>query len=162
MAEQGKVEGRKVLITGMSVKGGDLPNGFQVYTNVMLDYNGVSEDDLMALASEGSSVRVKAQAKMRKWSTTELLKYGVKGVEGLTAEVKTELKYIEPFTFDVETDFEKAETGPRDPVTTATRALGKMTDVQKIAFFRECGFEEQADVLQEKIDGEREETGETD
>lgn len=155
MAEQGKVLENKVTVTGMSVKGGELADGFQAYTNVTFDFTGVETDELIALNCEGSSIRVKAQAQMRKWTQAQLLKVGVQGIEGLTAEIKEALADITPHVFIVDTDFEKADRGPQDPVKTATRQLGKMDTAQKITFLRNCGFTDEADKLQASLDEEQ-------
>ena len=80
MSEQVKAKDNKVLVKCVSVKGGDLPNGFQVYVNLEFDYTGMTLEQLQGLCSEGSSVRVKAQGQLRKYSTADLLKHGVPGV----------------------------------------------------------------------------------
>ena len=126
MADQAKVLNKVVSVTGMSVAGGDLPKNFQVYTNVKFDFTGVPEDDLIEYNCAGSSIRVKAQAKMRKWTTAELLKHGIQSPEGYDADAKIAIKDKPYFTFIVDTDFEKEETGPRDPVKTAQSAFKKM------------------------------------
>lgn len=131
MSEQVKAKDNKVLVKCVSVKGGDLPNGFQVYVNLEFDYTGISIEDLQGLCSEGSSIRVKAQAQLRKYTTADLLKHGVQAVEGLTKEIKDQLAIREPIKFTVDTDFESETGGPRDPVKTGTSAYKKMDIDQK-------------------------------
>ena len=158
MADQAKAINKCVTVIGMSVKGGALAEGFQAYTNVTFDYTGVSEEELQGLLSEGSSIRVKAQGQMRKWSQAKLLTIGVRGVAGLTQEIKDALADVKPHVFIVTDDFEKADTtGPRDPVSTANRQLTKMDADQKIAFLRENNFHEQADIEQAKLDALKDE-----
>ena len=66
MSTQIRIE-NSVKITRMSVAGADLklPKDHKYFVNLELDYTDVSREDLMDLASGGSSVRVKAQAKLR-------------------------------------------------------------------------------------------------
>lgn len=141
MATQSRIE-NIVKIHKMSVAGGDLslPKGHKYFVNLALDYDSVSREMLMELASEGSSIRVKAQAKLRKME-------GKLKELGVVAESASELDedalgWIE---FRVETDFEREAAGPRDPQKTATSAYGKMTEEQKAAFIAEtlgCSVEE--------------------
>jgi len=131
MSEQAKAQDNKVLVKYVSVKGGDLPAGFQVYVNLEFDYTGLTIVDLQGLASEGSSIRVKAQAQLRKWSTTDLLKHGIQSTEGLKKDIKDQLDSRKPISFNVDADFEKETGGPRDPVKTGTSAYKKMDIDQK-------------------------------
>lgn len=111
----GKYEG-SVVIEKMSVKGGDLPNGFQVYLDVTLDFTGVDPVDVAETACGGQSLRVILQGDLRKESTATLKKYAE---EGLTVKVETLINR------------ERAE---RDPQKQAASAYEKMDREQKIAF----------------------------
>lgn len=124
MAKQ-TLEGKVVTITCMSVAGGDLnlPKGHKYFVNLELDYSNVTEEEAIQLASEGSSVRVKAQAKLRA--------LGDKGLENggaVVAESASEVKAedLGTFSFDVSTDFESERGGPRDPEKQAASAFKKM------------------------------------
>jgi len=131
MAEQRVRKDSKVVeILKMSVAGAalSLDEGFKYFVNLRLNYDGLTETELMGLASEGSSVRVKAQAKLRK-DEALLKEHGV--VEESAADVDAiELGWIE---FDVATDFER-EASVQDPEKRAKSAYGKMTEEQKVAF----------------------------
>lgn len=111
----GKYDG-SVVIEKMSVKGGDLPNGFQVYLDVTLDFTGVDPVDVAETACGGQSLRVILQGDLRKESTATLKKYAD---EGLTVKVETLISR------------DRAE---RDPQKTAASAYEKMDREQKIAF----------------------------
>lgn len=158
MSTQSKAKENKVLVTDVSVKGGDLPVGYQCYLNLEFDFTDVSAEELQGLCCEGSSLRVKAQAQLRKWTTTKLTESGVQAVEGLTAEVKEQLSKLPPVKFVVDTDFEKAESGPRDPVKTATSAFAKMDSQTKYDYL--IGIGVPADTA--KLSAFGEETSETD
>lgn len=142
MSTQSKAKENKVLVTDVSVKGGDLPTGFQCYLNLEFDFSGVEIEELQGLCCEGSSLRVKAQAQLRKWTTAKLSESGVQAVEGLTAVVKEQLAELPPVKFVVDTDFEKAESGPRDPMKTATSAFGKMDAKTKYQYLIGIGVPE--------------------
>lgn len=122
---------RIVEITGMSVAGGELslPKNHKYFVNIRLDYSDVEPLDAILLASEGSSVRVKAQAKLR--ANEKLLKEKGKVAESAGDVDVKKLGWID---FDVATDFEAAERGPRDPEKTAKSALGKMDFEGKVQF----------------------------
>ena len=111
----GKYDG-SVVIEKMSVKGGDLPNGFQVYLDVTLDFTGVDPVEVAETACGGQSLRVILQGDLRKESTATLKKYAD---EGLTVKVETLINR------------DRAE---RDPQKTAASAYEKMDREQKIAF----------------------------
>ena len=130
MAEQ-KVNGKVVEIRKMSVAGAvlSLAEGFKYFVNLRLNYANVSEEELLGLASEGSSVRVKAQAKLRADEGT-LREKGI--VAESAADVKAdELGWIE---YDVATDFERSSGGTANPEKRAKSAYAKMTVEQRIAF----------------------------
>lgn len=131
-----------VKIHKMSVAGGNLslPKGHKYFVNLALDYDSVSRETLMELCSEGSSMRVKAQAKLRKME-------GKLKELGVVAESASELDEdsLGWIKFKVDTDFEREAAGPRDPQKMATSAYGKMTEEQKAVFIAEtlgCSVEE--------------------
>ncbi len=137
-------EEKVVTIQCMSVAGGDLdlPKGHKYYVNLELDYSQVSHEEAIQLASEGSSVRVKAQAKLRALGAKALENDGAVMAES-AGEVHTDDLGI--FSFDVSTDFESERGGPRDPQKQATSAFKKMDDKQRIAFIMETlGVDEDA------------------
>lgn len=152
MSEQVIASKNKVLVKGMSLKGGDLPSNYQIYVNVEFDYTGLTLEDLQGLCSEGSSIRVKAQSQLRKWTIKKLENHGCEGIDGMTKDVKEYLEDVEPIKFDVSTDFEKSDRGPQDPVKQGVKALSKMDDTQKVRFLREAGFGDEADKLQDQMD----------
>ena len=127
------VSGKIVEITKMSVAGGDLSlaQGMKYFINLRLNYEGVTEEELIGLASEGSSVRVKAQAKLRKME--DKLKESVYAESAGDVDVD-DLAWVE---FNVATDFESEGRGPRDPEKQAKSAYSKMTDEQKAKFVSE-------------------------
>lgn len=124
-------EEKSVTISNMSVAGGDLklPDGQKYFVNITLDFSNVAFDQAIGLASEGSSMRVKAQAKLRK--DEALLKE-----KGVIAESAADVNPTEVITFDVSTDFERAET-TRDPAKQASSAYKKMDLEQKAKFIAE-------------------------
>ena len=133
MSTQIRIE-NSVKITRMSVAGADLklPKDHKYFVNLELDYTDVSREDLMDLASGGSSVRVKAQAKLRGMEA-KLKEQGQVG-ESASEFEDDDLGWIK---FHVATDFEKEASGPRDPAKTVVSAYSKMTDGQKVEFIME-------------------------
>ena len=136
-----------VEISCMSIAGGELKlkAGFKYFANVRLDYANISEGELIDLCSEGSSVRVKAQAKLRK--NKALLDQ-----KGVIAESAGEVgdRIEEWVVFDVATDFER-ESGHRSPEKTAKTAYSKMSIEQKAAFVVEnmgVSYEEALSMVQ--------------
>lgn len=117
-------------VTGMSVAGGDLnlPKGHKFFVNLRLDYSKVELDEAIQLASEGSSVRVKAQAKLR---TMEAKLREQKAVVAESAS-NIDVNKLPWFEFDVSVDFESERGGPRDPQKVAASAFSKMTRQQKV------------------------------
>ena len=141
MSTQTKPIERIVTVTDMSVKGGALPDGFQVYLNVSFDFTDVTDDELMGYCCEGSSLRVKAQGQLRNWSVAKLTVAGVVSNLKLTADVKEALAQKKAIEFLVETDFEKTDTtGPRNPVKTAESAYKKMDRTQKEEMMKGMGI----------------------
>lgn len=132
MAKQ-TVKENIVTVTCMSVAGGDLdlPKGHKYFVNLELDYEGIELAEAIQLASEGSSVRVKAQAKLRALGDKALEEGGA-----VVAESANDVQPMElgTFTFKVATDFESEKGGPRDPEKTAKSAFSKMSREQKVQF----------------------------
>ena len=54
------------------LKGGALPNGFEVELTYEFDYEGITIEELVKRVTSGSSDRVKLQTKLRKLSTSKL------------------------------------------------------------------------------------------
>ena len=156
MAEQ-KIEGNLAKITGMSVAGGDLhlPKGYKYYVNLALNYEKTTREDLLALASGGSSVRVQAQAKLRADEKT-LEKYGVVAETLKEAQDKglSEKGFI---SFDVSTDFE-SEGRTQDPEKRAQSAFKKMDRDAKVRFIMDTLHisQEQAETMVPQEEAEEE------
>ena len=70
-----------IAISQMSVKGGDLPDTFQVKIDARMDFTGVSVDAMARCCASGQSARVRLQAQLRKKSTTELQKLELTGLD---------------------------------------------------------------------------------
>lgn len=111
----GKYDG-KVMVTEMSVKGGDLPNGFGVKIDVEFDFTGVDPLAVAETACGGQSLRVILQGELRKMSTAQL---NAMAASGYTCQVS---------------ELVNRERAARDPQQTATSAYGKMTREQRIEF----------------------------
>lgn len=145
MAKQVLLDDSKVVrIECMSIAGGslELPKGHKYYANLELDYTGIELNEAIQLASEGSSIRVKAQAKLRALGAKALENDGAVLAES-AGEVNAD--DLGTFQFDVSTDFESERGGPRDPKKQATSAFKKMDDEQRIAFIMETlGVDEDA------------------
>lgn len=132
MAIQKLIENSTIVrIECMSVAGGTLglENGFKYYVNLELDYEGLEASELMQLASEGSSVRVKAQAKLRALGDKVLQDGGAVKAES-AGEVKADA--LGTFKYNVATDFESERGGPRDPKKQALSGFQKSDDEGKI------------------------------
>lgn len=69
-----------IKISQMSVKGGDLPDGFQAHIDVDLNFTGVPILTLAQCCSGGSSARVQLQGQLRKKSTKDLNKLALTGL----------------------------------------------------------------------------------
>ena len=67
-----KVVGKIVQITGMNVKGGKLPEGFETKLDVDLDFGSCSDTRILEFAGGGSSARVQLQSKLRELPTSKL------------------------------------------------------------------------------------------
>lgn len=136
MATQ-SINGKIVRIERMSVAGGDLnlAKGMKYFINLELDYTDVSEEELIGLASEGSSVRVKAQGKLR--GQEELLQECGIVAESASELKESELESMTPIKFNVATDFERETGKPKDPVKAGKSAYSKMTVEQKALFISE-------------------------
>lgn len=59
-------------ITGMNLKGGALPDGAEFKLDVVIDYSGVTREQLLKVASSGQSTRVALQTKLRGWPVAKL------------------------------------------------------------------------------------------
>ena len=66
------IAGDIVTITGMNLKGGSLPNGIEFKLDVVIDYSGVTREQLVKVASSGQSTRVALQSKLRAWPVAKL------------------------------------------------------------------------------------------
>jgi len=73
-----QVIGEKAMWT-MSVKGGKLPNGFEVFIAVEMDYTGAKRGDIITQCSGGQSIRVKLQDQLRSLPTSTLNRYAAEG-----------------------------------------------------------------------------------
>jgi hypothetical protein len=111
----GKYDG-KVVVTEMSVKGGDLPNGFGVKIDVEFDFTGVDPLAVAEVACGGQSLRVILQGELRKMSTSQL---NTMAESGYTCQVS---------------ELVNRERAARDPQQTVTSAYGKMTREQRVEF----------------------------
>jgi len=130
--------GKIVTIKGMSVAGGELklPKDHKYYVNITLDYNEVAVEEIINLASGGSSVRVQAQAKLRADEPT--LKASGIIADSYSEEVQRKIDALEKtINFNVATDFESEKGGKRDPQKTAISAFGKMDAEQKYQYLTE-------------------------
>lgn len=56
----------------MNVKGGKLPEGFEVKLELDLDFSGCSDTRILEFAGGGSSARVQLQSKLRELPTSKL------------------------------------------------------------------------------------------
>ncbi len=72
------IAGDIVTITGMNLKGGSLPNGVEFKLDVVIDYSGVTREQLVKVASSGQSTRVALQSKLRSWPVAKLRALGGK------------------------------------------------------------------------------------
>lgn len=108
----GKYQGN-VVIEQMSVKGGDLPDGFQVYLNVEIDFEGADPVKVAETACGGQSLRVVLQGRLRKESTRDLEKWEQEGYKIHVNELL------------------EREGRTVDPVKAANNAVEKMTDEQR-------------------------------
>jgi hypothetical protein len=72
------IAGDIVTITGMNLKGGSLPNGVEFKLDVVIDYTGVTREQLVKVASSGQSARVALQSKLRGWPVAKLRALGGK------------------------------------------------------------------------------------
>ncbi len=122
----GKYEG-KITVTEMSVKGGDLPNGFQVKLDVEFDFTDVSPVDVAESACGGQSLRVILQGDLRKESTATLREYEE---QGYVCKVS---------------DLVNREKAARDPKKAIKSAFSKLDRDGKIEFLMEnMGMERDA------------------
>jgi hypothetical protein len=122
---EGKYQGN-VTIEQMSVKGGDLPDSFQVYLNVEIDFEGADPVKVAEAACGGQSLRVVLQSRLRKEKTADLTEWEQNGYKIHVNELL------------------EREGRVVDPVKAANNAVEKMTDAQRqelIAKLRAMGVE---------------------
>ena len=74
-----QIVGEKAIISGMSVKGGDLPSNFEVKIDVEIDFAGATKAQMLQCCASGQSARVQLQGQLRKKSTTNLTEMASKG-----------------------------------------------------------------------------------
>lgn len=124
--ENGVYDGT-VKVTEMSVKGGDLPNGFQVKLDVEFDFTGVDPKDLAETACGGQSLRVILQGDLRKETTANLREYEE---QGYTCKV---------------VDLLNREKAARDPKKAVKSAFSRMDRAGKVEFLMESmGLDKEA------------------
>jgi len=76
---------KKAIVSGniarwyMSVKGGDLPENFEVFMDVEMDFENAPRASIIEQCSGGQSIRVKLQDRLRALPTTLLRQYEVDG-----------------------------------------------------------------------------------
>ena len=120
----GKYQGN-VKISEMSLKGGDLPSGYETKMDVSISFDDVDPVGVVKYFCGGQSLRVMLQAKLRKERTAKLDLYAKEGLV-------TTYEWIT----------EKADTRNVDPVRTANRALDNMSDEQKAdVLVAQCGLD---------------------
>lgn len=67
-----EIRGEKAFITGSNLKGGKLPDGVEFKMDLVIDFTGVSREDLMKVCASGQSSRVALQSKLRSKSVNAL------------------------------------------------------------------------------------------
>jgi hypothetical protein len=72
------IAGDIVTITGMNLKGGSLPDGVEFKLDVVIDYTGVTREQLVKVASSGQSARVALQSRLRSSPVAKLRALGGK------------------------------------------------------------------------------------
>ncbi len=65
----------------MSLKGGKLPDNFEVYINVEIDFTDAKPADLFKCCASGQSARVKLQSQLRAKTVPELKALGENGLQ---------------------------------------------------------------------------------
>jgi len=68
-------------LNNVNVAGGKLPDGFSVKIDISIDYDGISEGELIARVTSGQSDRVRIQTMLRAMTPAQLLKFGSDGYE---------------------------------------------------------------------------------
>lgn len=72
------IENEVVTLTNCRISGGDLPNGFEAFIDVSIDYNGVKHDDLLKTSAAD---RLIATARvLRKMTTASLKRFENEGL----------------------------------------------------------------------------------
>lgn len=80
MAKKLDVVGKKAMFT-MSLKGGDLPENFEVEIAATMDFSGATEEQLIRCAASGQSARVALQSQLRRKPVATLNEYAVNGLK---------------------------------------------------------------------------------
>ena len=80
MSKKAKIIG-KVAQFKMSLKGGKLPDGFEVYLDTKIDFENVSVDELIKVCASGQTSRVTLQNQLRQKSVQELENLEKSGLE---------------------------------------------------------------------------------
>jgi len=111
-----EIIGKKAIITGMNVAGGDLPKGFEVKLNVTIDFENCPMEDILKYAAGGQSARVALQTKLRELPTSKLNELAKKPNVDVSA-IAIEKKAVEIFM---------------TPQEVALAMVEKMTPEQKV------------------------------
>ena len=80
MSKKAEIIG-KVAKFKMSLKGGKLPDGFEVYLDTKIDFENVSIDELIRVCASGQTARVTLQNQLRQKSVQELRNLEESGLE---------------------------------------------------------------------------------
>ena len=74
------ISGERAYFSDMTLKGGKLPDDFEVDFDVCMDFTGVTREQLIAVCASGQSGRVRWQGQLRRLSTVTLRKMAEKQV----------------------------------------------------------------------------------
>lgn len=80
MAKKLDIIGNKAIFD-MTLKGGDLPDGFEAEISVEMDFSGASNEQLYKCCASGQSARVALQGQLRKKPVLTLGKYHKEGLK---------------------------------------------------------------------------------
>ena len=121
MAKSMTINGTKAMFN-MSLKGGDLPDSFEIMLNVEMDFEGATMAQFYECCAGGSSARVKLQSRLRKMTVAQLRVFALEGYK---------CKFVDLMTGAVQRDYKTALAAlPYDEfIETVMRDLQTKLDV---------------------------------
>jgi len=122
-----KWDSKVAQIRGMNVKGGDLPEGFEVKLNVDLDFSNATWEVIGQYAAGGSSARVVMQTVLRGMKPNVLRDLASRTLKIHVNDIRDEDAYLSP------------ELMGKKRQDTAVQALAGLTKRQKIEALVEAG-----------------------